>query len=91
MITFHKFPLSGSVSMPGGAKVTKVGADAGGMICVWALVNTANPFETRNFKMFPTGVDITWDREGYEFLDTVFDGPFVWHVYMEKQAFELEY
>jgi hypothetical protein len=70
--------------MPAGAKVVKVGTQDGGLF-LWALVNTANPVEPRNFKIFPTGIDISFEIRGYDFIDSIFDGPFVWHVYQESE------
>lgn len=54
-------------------------------IHVWALVNPSNDYTKLKCKIFGTGHDIPDDLdERYIFGDTVFDGAFVWHIFIEK-------
>lgn len=64
--------------MPKGAKVLKAGMQ-GGEVQLWAEVDTDAPKEERNFIVYGTGWEI--QEENVCFIDTVFDGAFVWHVY----------
>lgn len=47
-------------------------------ICLWAEGRAESPVTMRTFEVVPTGGDIP-DPGSY--VGTVFDGPFVWHVY----------
>lgn len=72
-----------AIALPNGAIIRKVGVQSG-TIHIWAEVI---PNETlvdvrRTFEIFPTGglipVDMGVERK---YLDTVFIGSYVWHVY----------
>jgi triacylglycerol esterase/lipase EstA (alpha/beta hydrolase family) len=62
-----------------GAVIRAVGMQ-GGEIYAWAETPVqANPLtDTRTFRVVPTGGDLP---DPGAFVGTVFDGPFVWHVY----------
>jgi hypothetical protein len=47
-------------------------------VTFWAEVDTESPLEIREFQIFGTGHEIP---RGGEWIDTVRDGIFVWHVY----------
>ena len=86
-MTIWKFPLEltnkQEVQMPVGANVISVD-NQHGQICMWALVNDEAEKETRTFEVVGTGHymrDI--DRD---FVGTVQQGPFVWHVFEVTSA-----
>lgn len=78
MKTIYKYN-TGEVTMPKDAKVLKAGIQ-NGVVYVWAEVDTKAPIEERHFVVYGTGWEIATDRN-LSYIDTVFDGPFVWHVY----------
>lgn len=77
MITVYKYG-EGVVNMPKGAIVRKA-AMQNGRVTLWAEVDTSQPLEARTFVTYGTGWEI--DEEKRCYIDTIFDGPFVWHVY----------
>ena len=78
MKTIYKYN-TGEILLPQGAIVRKAGMQ-NGMIALWAEVDTDAPDEHRHFVAYGTGWEIATDRN-HCYIDTVFDGPFVWHVY----------
>lgn len=85
MRTIWKFTLQitdmQKVRMPAGAKILSV-QKQGFHVCLWAMVNTEQPLETRHIEILGTGNPIS---EGVgvsrTFIDTVQDGPLVWHIF----------
>ena len=77
MKTVYKYS-TGFVNMPKGAIVRKAGMQ-NGEVFVWAEVDTDAPKEERQFAVYGTGWE--FDARNYCYIDTVFDGAFVWHVY----------
>lgn len=71
--------------MPVGAEILHVGVQAPRQLCFWVEVDSKNPKETRNFRVFDTGHKIIRSSEFsmLDYLGTVMDNPFVWHVYEE--------
>lgn len=51
-----------------------------GTLCLWALVEPLNDKETREFSVVGTGHPVP---PFSDFVDTVMDAPFVWHVFEE--------
>lgn len=81
----YKYPLSlreakTLVKMPRDAVVRHVGMQNGD-VTIWAEVLPDNPTVTRTFHVFGTGHPITTEPGSTDFVGTVFDGPFVWHVF----------
>ncbi len=76
--------LTGTVlEMPRDATIVHVGMQ-GNVICMWALVDVNAEKERRMFRPFGTGHEIHDDiRCSYEYVGTVFDGSFVWHIMEE--------
>lgn len=66
--------------MPAGAQILSVGVQ-GDEIMVWAVCNPNHPFVTRYFPIFGTGFEMNLQDRGRPFLGTVFQGPYVWHVF----------
>lgn len=86
MKTIQKYPLSDfceTISMPQGAQVLTVESKGGGTF-VWALVDTDKPMEKRTFATIGTGHDAgKYDGE-LIYINTLFKGVFVWHIFEVK-------
>lgn len=82
MLTIHKYQLKiddtlQQLSIPEGGDI--VAADIqGDALCLWAQVDTDEEFEARFFKVIGTGHVVP---EHAEYLFTVHQPPFVWHIY----------
>lgn len=84
--TIWKFPLETTdvqeIQTPANAKMLSVGLDPEGALCLWALVNPKEDLEAITVNIVGTGNPVPrsvlmWS----EFLGTVTDGPYVWHVF----------
>lgn len=74
----------GDVCMPLGAKVLKVTAsEASGTITLWAQIDTdESEVEQRCFTFIATGQCLNWEVQySMSYMDTVFEGMYVWHIY----------
>jgi hypothetical protein len=84
MKTVYKYvlnPYNPETELPIGAIIRKVHTQ-NGEICIWAEVDTEAITEFRNFHVFGTGHEIPYNMGiNYHFLDTVFLGSLVFHVY----------
>lgn len=88
------------VPMPAGSKVIKVGVQDG-ELCAWALVSPPSGAEhdghdihgtqgeIRYFRIVGTGNPIPENILGLKYLDTVFMGHYVWHVFIVQTAEEV--
>jgi len=63
--------------LPIGAKVLHV-AMQDGMICLWALIDVRQNSDNRMFVVYATGASV---ETCGEYVGTVQDPPFVWHVF----------
>jgi hypothetical protein len=85
MKTIFKYILKGDsisiISLPIDAKILTA-AIQNKSICIWAEVETDTITEERFFEIFGTGWEMSQNM-GVErkYINTVFDGPYVWHVY----------
>lgn len=83
MLTIHKFELfrvdSQSVYMPDGAEVISAGLDPQGRLSIWAAVDTSSNMVARCFYVFGTGNPII--QAPMEFVATVVENEFVWHIF----------
>jgi len=73
-----------SISMDAFSEILKVGVQRHQEICLWAAVPGSGQVHQQTFKVVGTGHPI--DSEdiydiGSQYIGTVFDGPFVWHVF----------
>jgi hypothetical protein len=82
-----KYPLDArgeqQVMMPEGARVLSV-QEQGGVICLWAMVETDRPFKTvRTFQIYGTGHSIPDGLRHRVYVGTVQTegGSLVWHVF----------
>jgi hypothetical protein len=72
MTTVHKFKIAPKVKMPTGAVILKVAYDFNeGCACIWALVDTSQPMETRHFAMAKTGEEMAPAIADCPHLDTL--------------------
>ena len=79
-----EFPLAQTdhrlrIPMPFGATLLHVGYDPLGALCVWALVDPAEPQSPRRLHVIGTGQPCDYAAEQY--VGTVLDGSFMWHVF----------
>lgn len=86
MISIYKYPFPDDAScdhvnivMPKGARILSVGIQAR-RICLWALVNTTEPTETRRFRIALTG-DNAMGVINATFLGHVTVGDYELHVF----------
>ena len=68
-----------SVAIPKGGKVLTT-AMQDGLVCIWVEVDQHAPTELRTFKIYGTGHEML-DSEHQVYVGTIFDNPYVWHVY----------
>ena len=90
MRSIWKFRLTGD-STPIKEKVIKwlnAGYDPSGDICVWAIVDPeAGIDEKVEYNILKIGTD--WDfsqdeLDNMEFIDTVKEGPYMWHIFVNQ-------
>ena len=67
--------------MPEGAKPVLVGKDGHGVACIWALVDTEAPDESRTVWIKGTGDELPAKAEEIHIGSFISD-PFVWHVFL---------
>jgi hypothetical protein len=81
MKVIYKYQLKPMVLLPKEALVLKAGIQNGELF-VWALVD---PNETthieRLFEIVGTGHSFEHGYLTHRHVDTIFDGPFVWHIW----------
>ena len=83
MKTIYKYELAfvdrQTIDLPVNAWVLSA-AMQNGSLCIWAVVDTTAVTVTTPFFVFGTGHPIP-PQEIISFISTVFDGPFVWHIF----------
>lgn len=73
-----KFRLNTTIQMPMDAQILTV-QKQDGEPTIWAMVNTENELETRNFTIIGTGN--SFDDKDIKYIGTFQDSPFVWHLF----------
>lgn len=91
MRTIHKFDVAigGEVThwLPADAKVVHAAMQKG-IPCIWVELEAYNRRRAyRKFRVFGTGEAIP---TGVSHVGTFFDGPFVWHVYEQREEAVVE-
>jgi hypothetical protein len=66
-----------TISIRAGADIRAVGVQLPREVCLWAEVPDDTPVQARTFTIIGTGDDVPAGA----YVGTVFDGPFVWHIY----------
>lgn len=88
MKTVYKYPIGlhiKKIEIYKNAKILSAGYDPSGILCVWALVDTEQEKEEVYFFSIGTGWDLP--RCDLEFIDTVNDGPYMWHIFKANENF----
>lgn len=67
-----------TVPMRTGAVIRAIGVQSPREVCLWAEVSDSNTVIARTFRVIGTGFDVP---EPGTYIGTVFDGPYVWHLY----------
>jgi hypothetical protein len=84
MMSIWKFPIMRTevqkIDIPVGAKILSVQMQNGAP-CIWAIVDTEAKTESRTIAIIGTGNDCWCSR--WQFIGTVSDGPFMWHVFAD--------
>ena len=90
MRSIWKFKLTGD-STPIKEKVIKwlnAGYDPSGDICVWAIVDPEAGVDEKveyDILKIETGWDFSQDKlDNMEFIDTVKEGPYMWHIFVNQ-------
>lgn len=82
--TIWKFPFIAAAGeklvIPERHKVLHVGLDPSGAMCLWAEVDPDSAMCQFEYVVKGTGHRLV-GTEGMEFIGTVLQAPFVWHVY----------
>jgi hypothetical protein len=91
MNTIYKYPISNTdkqtIQMPRGALILTAGMQEND-IYLWAQVYDNNPMADRQIEIIGTGFPIEENEAiGYlSYINTVFDGAFVWHIFERLQS-----
>ena len=88
MKTVYKYPLGlhiTKLSLYKNAQILSVGYDPSGQLCLWALVDTEQEKETISILAVGTGWELPY--EDLDFIDTVNDGPYMWHIFKANKNF----
>lgn len=86
MNTIWKFPLrfaEDTIRIPERAKFLSA-QKQGDTICAWFLVEPDAPTDPVFFRIIGTGA--TFDASPLEYLATVQDGVFVWHLFVDRKG-----
>lgn len=73
----HMIPTS--LRMKRGAQLVRIHEQYGDYIFIWAYVDPGADEVLRNFVLVGTGQPVVWP--GAEYVDTVWNGEFVWHLF----------
>ena len=76
-------------------KWLSAGYDTSGDICVWAIVDSEAGVDERveyDILQIGTGWDFSQDElDNMEFIDTVKEGPYMWHIFVNQSEKEKTY
>ena len=77
------------IEMPYGARILRADYHNGGTY-IWAMVDidyidSSVPHEKRTFCVFGTGQEFDHTGRQLDYINTFYQGPFVWHVFEEVQ------
>jgi len=77
----YKYRAADKVLMRRGARILKAGYQNGELM-IWALVDEMAEYEQYSFRLIGTGHEA--DVSGFTYLDTVFEGALVWHIFYKR-------
>ena len=85
MKSIFKYQISYSapteIQLPMDSKVISADLDPHGDLCIWALVDPENTMIPRVFMVVGTGWSMEDEIDNWEFIGTVRQGPYMWHVF----------
>lgn len=89
MKTIYKYPVKivdeQQILIPEGSNIISVALDPNGSLCIWAEVDTkVHSFETITIHIVGTGNPILEWIQFADYVGSVTQNPFVWHIYKEK-------
>lgn len=88
MKSIFKYQISYSapieIRLPMDSKVISAGLDPQGDLCIWALVDPETATTPRVFMVVGTGWSMEDEIDNWEFIGTVRQGPYMWHVFEVK-------
>ncbi len=70
-----------TIRMPVNSRIIKIGVQNPRCICFWAIIFAQSSVVEKKFRIY--GTDHPIESVPGDYIDTVFDGPFVWHVFRE--------
>lgn len=77
-----------AIEMPAGAEILDVQiqriSDDSRLLCLWAIVDSRAEREMRSIAIVGTGNPMSLDLSAEDYIGTVQDGMFVWHVFEVK-------
>ena len=82
MKTVYKYPIElyvSTIEIYREAEILSIGYDPIGQLCLWALIDTEHEKEFITILTVGTGWELP--ENGLEFIDTIKDGPYMWHVF----------
>jgi hypothetical protein len=81
MRVIYKYELVRTIDLPINSQVLKAGMQNGGMY-IWVLIDpTEKETYQSNFEIIGTGHNFEFDYLTHTYIDSLFDGPFVWHIW----------
>ena len=100
MISIFKYSLIGinfspvlNIEMFKDAKILSVGRDPSEDLCIWAQIDTEKEMVNRKILCWGTGwplEDALAEFPAAEFVGTVTDGPYMWHIFDTKIEEKIE-
>lgn len=89
MQTIYKYPIKNmpghnTLSLPKGYQILKLGYDPNKILCLWAIVETDNEKEDLDITLVGTGWPLDINPEIVTYINTINDGPYVWHAFEVK-------
>ena len=81
MKVIYKYELARTITLPIDSQILKAGIQSG-IMYIWVSVDV-NQKQTyyANFEIIGTGHPFEYGELTHRFVDTIFDGPFVWHIW----------
>ena len=89
MQVIYKYPIKmkpghTALRLPKDYKILKLDYDPNNILCIWALVNTENEKVDVDITLVGTGWPIEVNTEIATYIDTIKEGPYVWHAFEVK-------
>ena len=80
MKTIYKFPIRHTIEVPKNARLLKIGIQKEDSVAWYELDTTETEYRRDEYYVIGTGRDME-DYEDISYIDTLFQGDYVWHVY----------